>query len=690
MSRALSRRALLGGGCNYRRLHRDERDFAWPKLGRRGVLMGVAAAMTAGAAAASPLGWLKLRLAAILRITLPASQTVRFGDRTRAGHGGHPLQYTGPDALVFGHRYLGITAGNGAGHWTIDNRNHLVPAGTYDLAPPAFIAGVAAYTLTVAEYYDSGHTSPTGVTSTVQVDIIANAAHAREMVTTPSAVNQDNYASTSNHYQLNKLMIAMGAPRIQIGDTVYLRDGAINPTPFNAPRLQLPSVAWTVGSGGAVRDLPDGTTEPAFLITSENPDTTSVNPDGHKKWGGGGMLAGIKVDAPAGNDFHYPIQFEYVSFSWLNDSLRTTGKGVDKVIGWTNTVPGYGYSIRHCYFGAGPNVSVSDYRNTYGVQTHRNCVLYENYFERLGWGFDGSQDVKITWNVFHHIVSDGMQFGNYCYQVEITDNFEYAKASGLYSGAHADGLQLNWGSSTPVGTFVFGTIARNLLEHGDALAGGNGGQGLFMNPSGAPSGSAVRMTNMVVINNIYHDDHQNMLEFVWADNPTIRFNIALRANGGLNPLLLAYFEQHPNYTACSDGDYSLNIANFYDRLFRITGSPTIWPLMGAPNSGPIGATKITGVAASDAVYRAAFPGFPTAAMALAETGKALPEAWFTTRARTIAAWTPLRGGPAMHSDGRYYGPLFPVDDHGVVSWNTGGVFDPTAVHTPLDPRYFTT
>jgi hypothetical protein len=645
------------------------------RFSRRRLLAGSIASAVATAASASPQGWVKLRLAGRPREgVLPLTQTITFGAKTPVGYGGHPLGYRGPDATSTSRHWLGITGGNGAGHWQVDGRNHLVPKnGTtaYGKPPPVLTEGPSAYVLNIAEYADQALTKPTGSATTVTIDVIPYAAHAREMTTTPGGVNQDNFGDQS--YQLNKLLTVTSGNPIQLGDTIYLRDGAINPRAATA-RLKYPSNGWTIGEGDAVRPLPRNKTEPCIKITSDNPDTTSTNPDGHKKWGGGGKIGPIRIETSA--DVHYPLFFQYVSFTWLQSSGRG-GTGVDKLLGWTQSSMGYGLSVQYCYFGAGPNVPIDDYYNSWGLQTHKDYVVDNCYFERCGSAMQTYQNGKVTWNTMCNIVSDGIQFGALAYELQVTDNFEYAKAAGLWPGVHSDGVQFNWGSSTPTGTYRFGIIARNISEHATALVNNNGSQGLFMNPVGAPTGASVRMNDAVIVNNIYHEDHQNLLQFVWMDHPIVRFNIALHANSG-QATQDGFFAQHPNYEPSTDGDFSLNVANVYYQLSLIKGNPVLGPQMGAPNLSSSNVTSnIPGVPKDDDVYRKAF-NFPPGG-----------DAQIRTRAQAIAAWTPIRGGPAMHPDGRYYGALLPVDDHGVVSWNNGKVFDPTAVHTPLDPRYFT-
>jgi hypothetical protein len=54
----------------------------------------------------------------------------------------------------------------------------------------------------------------------------------------------------------------------------------------------------------------------------------------------------------------------------------------------------------------------------------------------------------------------------------------------------------------------------------------------------------------------------------------------------------------------------------------------------------------------------------------------------SSRAANILMFAPVRGGYAYNADGTYSGWLFPADNAGVISFNDGTVFDPTATHTP--------
>lgn len=138
-------------------------------------------------------------------MSIPATQSVAFGSKTRRGHGGHKLGYTGTGTLA-------ITAGNGAGHWGIRS-NELVPAwtetvppgtGAYGSAPPTF---TGPYTLTIGDGTES---------STVTVNLVANKA-----TIAPAT------ADTASGHQLQQLITS---GMIQLGDEIVLRSGDYNPT----------------------------------------------------------------------------------------------------------------------------------------------------------------------------------------------------------------------------------------------------------------------------------------------------------------------------------------------------------------------------------------------------------------------------------------------------------------------------
>lgn len=123
-------------------------------------------------------------------------------------------------------------------------------------------------------------------------------------------------------------------------------------------------------------------------------------------------------------------------------------------------------------------------------------------------------------------------------------------------------------------------------------------------------------------------------------------------------------------TGTAGGSFDRNTTNVF-AISGQSGLPTCYP--GTPTACAASTVAVSGTAPTFtgtlANYQAIWPNFTTT-----------PALY--NRAAFILSQAPLLGGAGENPDGTYRTALFPVDSHGVISWNDGTVFVFTATHTP--------
>lgn len=549
-------------------------------------------------------------------------QSIHFGAKTRCGHGGHPMQYSGT-------KYLGITAGNGSGHWTIDSRKHLVPAGTYGAAPPSF---ASSYTLTVSEYNDAAKTSPTGSSFDVTVTIVANAAHIREMNATTT--NTD----TARSFQLCTLLAQAAGPSyaMQLGDTIWCRDGYWNAAMLGC-RIRPPAGLYAAGTGSRI------------TIRSETVDT-SLDSNGNPALKHGFQMGPIIFDGVTSGAASFPIDLRDVWF------YTNTSAGIN-ITFLSFAGNARGVSLYNSRVENGPDYVSATTRAAptaiaMGFPSSTNGTIDGCHFKGCGKNISGSL-VTVTNNIFEEPYEDCISLSSGPNYVE--GNFAFNPQFVL--GTHADPFQ-NLGSAA-VGT-DFGTCKRNVMVRSDGVEGtGDWQSAFFFDDTVSPNTFA----NAVIENNIGCVTGAHGIFCRAFDNPSVRHNTLITRLPQYGTLTLGILNS--TIIPGTGGNYTRNIANII-------------------GIGSVGAVTLynTTVSKSLTTYQGIWPNI------LATTTPTPIMNGMNNRATTLMRFTPVAGSSAMNADGTYSGALFPaVPGQTTGAWNDGSVYQPSdpvwvAAHPP--------
>ena len=549
------------------------------------------AAVTVGAAAA-----------------LPAMQTVAFGSKTLKGHGGHPLGYTGAGTLS-------IAGGNGAGHWGIDSRNHLVPAftgstpaatGAHGAVPPAF---AGPYTLTITDGT---------ATSTVTVNMLPNAAHTRAV---PSGTNADTVSS----FQLRTILaFASGASGALVGgDTVWCRTSVLNAT--SGDYRVRPPVA-VAGTG-------------AITIRSEEADAALENGLPCRKHGF--KTGQLTIDTSVSGDVFIPWVFKDIWFQ------RTAGTGLLLKYQSTNSDGtgglGYGVCQEGCRFENDEALASPELADGLVMRGSPSFAAYTRFctFNRLGKAVTVGRSVaggiatgcQVTDNDFTNVYEDciGERWSETAGSV-IERNF--ATLFFYTSAGHPDFYQHQGNRS---GTSMVGpTVRFNIVYRGTVGTGFEGCQLIFLDDT--TTGST--LTGVVIENNIGFLNLANGVYLDKTTDPSVRHNTALaliNSTSAAGPQLTKIVVDSTK--AGTGGTFSRNVVN--QKSF----------------SAQVGATDTLNLelAKNLAAYNGALSAYQ-------ETGLA-------TREQVIAMAKPVLNGTLKNGDGTYSGALLPDG-----SWNIGAVY----------------
>lgn len=421
---------------------------------------------------------------------LPATQTVAFGAKTRVGHGGHPLGYVGNGTLR-------ITSGNSLNHWTIDNRNHLVPrsGGAYGTAPPAF---VESYSLVVTDDVAS---------SVVTVNIIPNAYHVREMYAAPTN------ADTDKVFQL-KSVINLGS-LVNFGDQIILRDGVYNENqaatgiPFDWTIQRAAGAQFTQRSGGPAAPTSSDTAEGWVVVRSESP------------WGA--TIRQITINGRYLADQY--LRFTDVRWERFN---HTGQSEAPKAVIIQTGSPSYRTNwlmIDHCEGCSainapsviGASANMGSFMTLSGAngppqKTFEHIYVNDNHLHDL-------YDAIVTdGDDFEFIGNRVERVWNDCLKGRVTNfkinwNIFVDKRYSIGASIHGDFVQQSWdyekvigGVLTriiPEGTYVGGEIIGNIFMRGEGTSSAGvsypDGQGIFI--SGADAGSGIQIVGMVIRGN---------------------------------------------------------------------------------------------------------------------------------------------------------------------------------------------
>lgn len=605
---------------------------------------------------------------------LPTTQTISFGALTMVGHGGHPLGYTGG-------RTLAISAGNTSGHWQIDDQNCLVPrngAGAYGTIGPTFLTGNAAYVLTVIEQDSLGN--PTGQSTAVTINMVANAAYVREKTTGANA-------DTTSSNQLQRRLTFTGTGTLPADVTVYIycRDGVFNPSSalgfgFNAPS----TIPWLQG--------------PGVVVLSENPDT-SLDDNLNFRRGGGAVFGRLRCNVSQDGG-PFPLEFRDITFRYSDPNFTVPAE----LLRWVN---GGAMVSRRCRFecaDAIPESSVLLVNGSYSPGqslTEQGPSVIDCYFRRLAVAVTQSGYRPVaTGNVFEKITVDHFRHKDAQGEL-VTDNFMFDMMSDLklelnpanatygapVAGWHPDGCQtvmngIN-GRLTDVGPVEGGEYARNIIIRSSVLR-----------PITDINGAIIDVDEQLDLHGMLFDDIFNSSRWVAAqihhNIMLICDNSAVQLNGHTNPNV------HHNtllYLPSIDGVNVINTLNGGQPqiIFNINtskGNPA-WGSGGTINrnvtneirvfanwANPPSTSPNTVKPRADADYTTWFlsilPNFPR------NGGGTLPVLPAKNRASVIAACVPAAvSSPLQKTDGIgvwFHGALNPD-----VSWPGDGYYTPGAL-----------
>lgn len=549
---------------------------------------------------------------------LPATRTVAFGSKTRRGHGGDPLGYTGAG-------YLGITGGNTGSVWTIDNRNHLVPAGTYGAAPPTFSG---PYTLTITEYSDSGKTTATGASQTTTVNMLANAAHVREMTTTVGGVNQD----ATNRSQLRSLLLlATGVSgAVVLGDTIWCRDGHLNPNAIDMD-FRIPAGGWAAGSGSRI------------TVRSETVDATT-DANGHASGQHGFKIGALKASSTLSGDVEVPID-------WRDIHFYTNVAGSARPLLGFATVS-YGMRTYNCRIEIGP--AVTNPNSVAGFQFNSQAIVEDCYFKGMSKAITHLGASQVRRCVGENLLEDftqGGPLGDNVYE----DNFIFNPR--FESGGHGDNFQH---TGAPDGTTIQGgSIVRNISMRNDGPATAVTVQGAFLSQ---PQGETGIVENQVVRNNLFHNDMTNQIYMTRYNSPLVGENTCLTDFQAGSSGNAAAILTETGFGG-TDGTWRNNVSNTINIASQ--GGTVV-----NSNNGTLDRDLTE--------YTTAFPNYTNTGL--------------VNRAAALLAFTPadlaVASGGMKNTDGTFRGALFPATAGETIgAWNDNSVFEPenptwVAAHPP--------
>jgi hypothetical protein len=653
--------------------------------------IATAALLAAGCASATTAGN-RLRLIYIPQSNpaFPSNQTVNFGVKTLVGYGGSPMQYSSPQLLTTpdfaGTRWLGLTTVIGHDStvycnnvtdctttpisgvpFTLDDRQMLVPRNNATVYGGSWGSPAnGPYTVVVHEYLDSARTLPTSGTSTITVQIIANAAHIREMtgssitgctVDCESIKNGNhpdggtvwaqcvatvgctpNFNTTAQlASQLNGLLST--ATPLVANDTVYARDAGptasgtgpysqFNPT-NQGFRVRVPACTggnWACNLGGNI------------TVTSETQDNTN-DAHGNPQLKNGFQYNGISFDSILSGDINFPVIFDHL---WCyyptlaqNNPCLTFSRGA-------------GSGMTFQYNRAEQNIAVTPGNNGGPTVTgaRANFTFTHNHIYHTGRGLSSvtAGGATVTFNICEKHNSDCIDItggGNV-----VTDNFAFDWIGTATN--HSDFVQV---FNIAGGPYTGMDIERNISVQGDANFAAEGYQCLFSRNNNMAINGAIwqnNICNQTDLNNFYQ---------TWFNQPVIAVNTGLEQTGtGIAGSTLSSQEFNTNANDPNsgvDGTLSYNLFNQY-----LTGT----------QGGTITRTPNPNQALTTANYGTVFANFTQ--------GK---NPGWVNRALAIVAFTPILNGAAKNSDGTYNGALTPSSDVDMgACWNVAGlVFDHT-------------
>lgn len=496
---------------------------------------------------------------------LPATQTINWGAKTRTGYGAHLLAYEGAGTLSIVSQKDASNAdvtiwqmGQNALSWKGASAN-------YSTAPPASLNG--PYTVVVTDGTDS---------STVTINVVANAAHIREMTSvanggrwaTDSMYTIDGTTATGGVWSFQiGAMLEANTPSywVTLGDTIWCRDGVFNPQ-VSAWDMSVRAAASRGGTG-------------ELTIRSETVDAT-VDANGYP-YNRHGFQIGRLSPGQNGTAGVTKVVWQDIYFCNNSANMPTNALGI---LTYIDSATGF----RHvnCGFETGPNGANAAYVGgmfrllsdtaTSGVRSTIESCTFRNMAHGTtaltGNGF------TLTGNLFDTLLdTDCMQGNTNSYDFIILDNVALNCIS--TTGGHTDFFQHL--GITNGATYPFGQMKRNIAYKSSC-------QMTFLNDT---TSGFWDVGTVDVENNICIASQYNLLYVIYANSPVLRWNTYFSPESA-SPITGQF-----RLGGGTGGTVTRNIANSYQYNLFSAQTVTATP------------DPQTTLALSTAAYQAAFPGY---------------------------------------------------------------------------------
>lgn len=491
------------------------------------------------------------------------SLNVRWGVKTRRGHGGADLGYASSATVT-------ITAGNTGGIWKINGFGQLALAGAYGAAPPTL---ASSYTLTVTDG---------AIAKTVLVNMVADTFHVRPVpVAESSSFPNPAPADTDGVNQINAV-IGLGSG-VAFGDEIVSRDNVIwgvNPSGSldDAPvRLSISRTAvageFSVRTGGPSAPVHTPWSAPTYIgTTKDHPGWVTIRPETRH----GATFTRLFING----NLRVAQYVKIKSFVFKNYNVPRSDATTNVAIQASSNSGLRAYSF----------ICVEDNLMSSRVEPETPGVPFDH---SMGSALlfsptsNESSNIYIYDNIIHDCFNGVVRHGsimevvgnefsviwNDCYKglaYQGLSSWNYMHDKMTHAGAHGDYFQEQW-HAIPTGSYIGTVYVGNVMFIGNHVAGAVGGQGIFI--TGAPTD--VRITGVQLLGNIYCDAMLRSLQLNNCDNAIVRFNAVIqdqsdtypsaspsinfnRANGGRADYNAVYARTTtiPNPTITSDSPVS--------------------------------------------------------------------------------------------------------------------------------------
>jgi hypothetical protein len=266
------------------------------------------------------------------------------------------------------------------------------------------------------------------------------------------------------------------------------------------------------------------------------------------------------------------------------------------------------------------------------------AIIEDNYIQGVGKAMQLVQGLGtiVRRNYCDSISSDFIQEFSGSKSSVVTDNF----VATMYpqSGDHPDFYQ-HQGATTQ--DIAGPTLERNVIVYNGV---GGSGQGMFLDDTVAP----YKIQGAVSRNNLFIIRYLNGASFTYCDDIVVERSTIIGDITGPNTSSI-------RTTSGAVGN-NIRVEDCITNSIAVNNQ-------GGTNIQ----TRITLLPFNLAAYQTMMPGYVTGGI--------------NNMQQAMNAYAPARGllesaGGAMNPGGTYRGALFPINDAGLATWNTGGVFTP--------------